>query len=410
MAKRKDKVLEGLPPAARAIEAGRRFRPVAFEFRDECGTLTFAKGVEGDTGRFRMVAYTGKPMQHWLWGNVIVDLAGLKLPAQKMPALRQHTSDRIVGFSQKITKDGALVVEGVFSGVTEDGLEVGKLLEEGFPWQASIGIGEGVTEFVKEGQEVEVNGAKLRGPGTVFRKSVLNEVSFVTLGADRRTSVEALAAGSDPDPETILAAFTFEKESEMSNEPKTEPPAPAPTPTPAPPAPPAPAVTAAAAPPAGTQTVTLSAQEIEALVDRKVRVLADTRRTREAKLRPLAFANQEQLLQDLVAGDKPIEDCALELVKDFKEKGGAKLAALQKDPAAGVGAGSGKVESNLSASEESLISGGVVDEKKAKENFAASRELQHEFGSESGYLAYLKATASGSHRFRIVEGQRSAAG
>src|SRR6185503_15427099 len=174
-----------------------------------------------------------------------------------------------------------------------------QLLAEGFPWQASVGIDQGSVESVKEGTEVEVNGQKLRGPGTVFRKSTLREASFVALGADPKTSAEAFAANSDAD--AVIAAFTFDpKEAQMATEPKTET-APATTPptAPAAPAAPAPAVTAAAPPaaPAGAQMVTLSAQEIEALVDRKVKVLADTRRTREAKLRPLAFANQEQLLQ-----------------------------------------------------------------------------------------------------------------
>lgn len=409
MPRRKEKQLEGLPPAARAIEAGRRFRPEAFEFRDP--GAVFEKGEGGAAGRFRMTAYTGKPMQHWLWGSVVIDLAGLKLAAQKMPILREHLRDRIVGFSEKVSKDGSVELEGVFSGATDDGQEVEQLLGEGFPWQASVGIDQGSVEFVKEGTEVEVNGQKLRGPGTVFRKSTLREVSFVALGADPKTSAESFAADSDAD---AVAAFTFDpKEAQMAEKTNADPAPQNPATPPAQgtlaPAVPAPAAAAAAAPPApaGGQTVTLSAQEIEALVDRKVKVLADTRRTRETKLREFAFPNQEQLLQDLAAGDKPIDECMLELKKDWEKKGGAKLAALQKDPATGVGAGSGKVES-LAADEESLVAGGVVDEKKAKEKFAASRDLQHEFGSENGYLAYLKATASGSHRFRIVEGQRSA--
>jgi len=397
------------------MEAGRRFRPEAFEFRDPGAVLTFAKGKdEADRGRFRMVAYSGKPMQHWLWGATLIDLAGLKLSAQKMPILREHMRDRIVGFTEKVTTESSVELEGVFSGATDDGQEVEQLLAEGFPWQASVGIDQGSVEFVKEGTEVEVNGQKLRGPGTVFRKSTLREVSFVALGADPKTSAEAFAANSDAD--AVIAAFTFDpKEAQMATEPKNES-TPVTTPPTAPPAPatpaPAPAVTAAAppAPPAGAQMVTLSAQEIEALVDRKVKVLADTRRTRETKLREFAFPNQEQLLLDLAAGDKPIEECMLELKKDWDKKGGAKLAALQKDPAAGVGAGNGNVleSSAAKASEAELIAGGRVDEVKAKAHFAASPDLKEEFSSEADYLAYLRVTANGRHKFRVVEGQRAA--
>jgi hypothetical protein len=300
-------------------------------------------------------------------------------------------------------------LEGLFSTATEDGAEVGKLLEEGFPWQASVGIFEGSTEFVREGEETEVNGHKLKGPGTIFRKSTLREVSFVALGADRQTSAEAFAAGGSD--ESIIAAFTVKETQMADKQDPTTPPTPPPEPTPAPPE--AKAAAAPAVPAAPAAPATFTAKEVEDLVEKKVQAAvkahADSRRIREAKLRPLAFAHQEQLLQDLIAGDKPIEDCALELVRDFKEKGGAKLAALQKDPAAGVGAGSGTVETSaLSASEEQLVAGGEVNEEKAKEKFAQSPELRAEFGTEPAYLAYLRALARGAHRFRIVEGQRSA--
>jgi hypothetical protein len=145
--------------------------------------------------KFSMVAHSGRIMlNHWLWGNLAIDLSGVSIGREKKPALREHNSNRIVGWTEGITIDEkkGIVAEGIFSEKTEDGREALELADEGFPWQASIYIPPLAIERVKEGETAEVNGQKLKGPGTIFRKSVLREVSFCALGADEYTSATAL--------------------------------------------------------------------------------------------------------------------------------------------------------------------------------------------------------------------------
>jgi len=60
--------------------------------------------------------------------------------------------------------------------------------DAGFKWQASIGANAGSIEEVKAGSSVEVNGRTYAGPVRVARNVVIREVSFVVLGADRKTS------------------------------------------------------------------------------------------------------------------------------------------------------------------------------------------------------------------------------
>ncbi len=170
----------------------------ALRFREEERPVEILASKEGgkqEKRKFSMVAHSGRIMlNHWLWGNLAIDLSGVSIGREKKPALRDHNSNRIVGWTEGITIDEnrGIVANGIFSEKTEDGREALELADEGFPWQASIYIPPLAIERVREGETAEVNGQHLKGPGTIFRKSVLREVSFCALGADEHTSATAL--------------------------------------------------------------------------------------------------------------------------------------------------------------------------------------------------------------------------
>lgn len=192
MANQKERVAktENIPKAAL------RFR----EADEPVAILSTGEGEEKKKRKFSMIAHSGRIMlNHWLWGNLAIDLSGVSIGREKKPALREHNSNRIVGWTEGITIDDkkGIIAEGIFSEKTEDGREALELADEGFPWQASIYIPPLAIERVKEGETAEVNGQKLKGPGTIFRKSVLREVSFCALGADEHTSATALKDKGD---------------------------------------------------------------------------------------------------------------------------------------------------------------------------------------------------------------------
>ena len=66
----------------------------------------------------------------------------------------------------------------------------------GFPWQASIGASVEQSEFIRESQNVIVNGKEFSGPLNVVRKATLGEISFVDLGADGQTSANVAASAN----------------------------------------------------------------------------------------------------------------------------------------------------------------------------------------------------------------------
>jgi transcriptional regulator with XRE-family HTH domain len=148
--------------------------------------------------RFKIKSLSGKPIRgHWFWGNLAIDLAGVRFE-EKMPVLREHESEQIVGYTDRQSVDGSeLRAEGVFSEKTDAAREVLDLADEGFPWQASVHAVPEVIEEIEAGSFAKVNGERLNGPGTIFRKSQIRETSFCALGADDQTSAAALAAGAE---------------------------------------------------------------------------------------------------------------------------------------------------------------------------------------------------------------------
>jgi hypothetical protein len=141
---------------------------------------------------FRMVGYSGGVIKnHWFWGDLAIDLEGLKFDHIPFPILRDHDTNREIGFSSKpeVGDDGLLFTDKEVKFLdTEEALKFLENAEAGFPYQASIYAVPSVIERVEEGESVDVNGFKLKGPGTVWRKAALKECSVCVFGYDDQTS------------------------------------------------------------------------------------------------------------------------------------------------------------------------------------------------------------------------------
>jgi hypothetical protein len=162
----------------------------------ESGAIRLLSNEADGCRAFEMDAYTGAPVDTY-FGLEVIDLKGLELPGKAFPILRDHSRSQPVGYSSK-AEVGAkgLVVAGKLT-TNEGGAEVARLSDEGFPWQASVGVRVLRVEEVKQGDSKTVNGRKLAGPLMVITKSRLMECSFVPLGADGATSARALSADGE---------------------------------------------------------------------------------------------------------------------------------------------------------------------------------------------------------------------
>jgi hypothetical protein len=167
----------------------------------------------GKSKGFLITAYTGALMDLGWYGKLIIDLKGIKAEA-KMPVLREHLRTRVVGFSKKAwLQEGNFLISGLFSTKTADGQEVLSLGEEGFPWQASVGIWPLKVKMLGSDKEMaKVNGQEIAGPAEIWTESMVREVSFVSLGADENTAAIVLSRDIDVPVEVEQAIKKQEEE------------------------------------------------------------------------------------------------------------------------------------------------------------------------------------------------------
>lgn len=191
--------------------AALRFSVGQFELREN--------GESAKSAPFRMTARSGKPIDHWYWGSVVHDLAGMKLSKNRVAIDYAHDPKEVIGYANQFeSESGDLVVTGALVPYKDSdrASEIIHKQREGIPYEASINFGgDGIKiEEVRAGEAVSVNGYEFAGPGVVIREWPLRGIAICPYGADSNTSTE-FAAGT-----TIDVEF---KESDMpSNAIKTE--------------------------------------------------------------------------------------------------------------------------------------------------------------------------------------------
>lgn len=158
--------------------------------------LQAAAGDAARTPRFSMSGYTGGELrQAWSREPVVIDLAGMSVP-DVVPIVAEHDYEieSVLGQGTARVEDGGLLVDGEILADTETARQVVTLGDRGYRWQASVGADVYEHEVVPAGQAATVNGRTFNGPVRVVKRSLLRELSFVTLGADAATAVTITAA------------------------------------------------------------------------------------------------------------------------------------------------------------------------------------------------------------------------
>lgn len=181
------------------------------------GRLTLSAPVElaaADKGqpeaarRFSILAYTGKLIDWGYWGRFIIDLSGMQLAKAKVPSLLNHDRRQIVGTIDQGSGDtNGFCVAGTFSRITDAAAHVLGLADEGFPWQASVGVQAGKIMQLAKDATMQVNGQTVTGPCDVWLESHVFEVSFCPFGADDETAAVSMAAkfgGPDGRGEVVM--------------------------------------------------------------------------------------------------------------------------------------------------------------------------------------------------------------
>ena len=184
----------------------------ALSFTDHDSFAKAEPAIEGKPRKLKMTAYSGKIIKnHWYWGDLAIDTSGLKMAKKEIPILHDHMTQEKIGFGSFVVDEtNALVNKEMTYVDTPFAEEFIKLSDQGFPYEASIYARPSKIQRLEEKEETEVNGFKMKGPGTVWRESVLKECSVVTFGADANTKSVAMAE----DEEVVLEVTQLKQKQE----------------------------------------------------------------------------------------------------------------------------------------------------------------------------------------------------
>jgi hypothetical protein len=158
--------------------------------------VEFAEGDEKKVPKLKMTAYSGGIIKgHWYWDNLAIDLEGIQFKQSKFPVLENHDTFRKVAVIGKpIIEDGKLKApENAKFLSTDESAEFQKLSSEGFPYQSSMYAKPSVVERLEEDGFAEVNGYKMKGPGTIWRQCEFKEMSVCVFGWDSNTKASAFS-------------------------------------------------------------------------------------------------------------------------------------------------------------------------------------------------------------------------
>ena len=178
-------------------DAGRQVPKGALRFVGE-GQHALAESEEGKSPKMKMTVYNGKIIRdHWYWDDLAIDLAGMKFSAGKFPILENHDTTRKIAFHNgkpDISENKLeLIPEKVKFVDTEHSAEFIKLSGEGFPYQASMYAKPTEIQRLMKDETTDVNGFKMSGPGTVWRKCQFKEASVCVFGWDSETKASAFS-------------------------------------------------------------------------------------------------------------------------------------------------------------------------------------------------------------------------
>jgi len=147
--------------------------------------------------QMQFVPYSGGLIEdHYYWGDLAIDLQGMKFAKKVYPILENHRTDQKIAFSKKPSTEGnklSFNPKGITFVDTEESLKFQKLSQEGFPYEGSIFAVPSNIERLEKGATAMVNGFKMKGPGVIWRQSQFKEASVCVFGYDDKTEAKAFS-------------------------------------------------------------------------------------------------------------------------------------------------------------------------------------------------------------------------
>ena len=174
--------------------------PVSDQVINDPGIFTMPGGVgfadDEQKKKIKLTLYDGSVVKHWYWGNIGFELSSMRMAKGRNPILFNHDTNLRVAFSDDAEFQPKFTMAGRFLKTSAIAEEVRTQMDEGFPFEASMRVDQDRSriEYIKEGDAGEVNGHKLKGPGTIFRDAIIMEGSVCVFGSLKNTQSKSFAA------------------------------------------------------------------------------------------------------------------------------------------------------------------------------------------------------------------------
>lgn len=327
-------------------------------------TVQLEDAPEGEGGQkrttFKGIANSGKPFRHWFWDQFAVNLEGLHINKRSLPVLFSHDSRTPVGYTTRIeVTDAGLEVEGVLLQSSEKAREIAEQSREGYPWQMSIAVPPRKILELEAGEKTTVNGHEIVGPGHIFEEADLREVTFTSLGADEQTEATVLSARGD--------VHKAEKESNMSKP---------------------------------LDVAKLREQNPEA-AEQLAAEAREAERKRISAIQLKAKGIPADLVQKCIDEGKSADEAASLFLEHLQSKRTEHAEKVRKHTETSLGGEDGESDEARTTLNEGkadpaeAIAAMPEGPEKFEAEYAASKDLQEEFGSKELYLSWRKNQGRG---------------
>ncbi len=183
--------------------------------------MQFAQG-DAETGilPFSMLARSAEAINHYYWGRIVHDFAGMILRRDSVTVDYAHGFDEVIGFANSfsVTASGLEVSGSLVTTEPNDKAdEVFRKGKAGVPYEASIDWNgpEVEIEFIPDGVTTAVNDQQFAGPGYVVRKWPLRAIAICRYGCDPDTRTQFSKSQSETDTGTVSVSITSPEDTEI---------------------------------------------------------------------------------------------------------------------------------------------------------------------------------------------------
>lgn len=147
-----------------------------------------------------LLARTGEPLDHWYWGRIVHDFAGMS-HRDIIPIDYRHNADELVGYLDTFEiREGNLHLAGKLESIATDD-RAAEIIAKGrrkIPYQSSIYFNQetAVFEWLPGDMTANINGRDVTGPLVIVREWELRGCAVTPYGADSGTAAK-FSAGAE---------------------------------------------------------------------------------------------------------------------------------------------------------------------------------------------------------------------